>query len=57
MVIGTGVEMADRRELISGDWFRTEKIFKRFELKDFETDFQRMVYLGEIFGMLQTYTT
>jgi len=41
MVIGTGVGTADRRKMISGDWSRIEKIFKRFELndeKDLETN-------------------
>ena len=40
MVIGTGVGMADRREMISGDWSRTEKIFNRFELND-DKDFEK----------------
>ena len=39
MVIGTGVRTVDRRKMISGDWSRTEKIFKRFELND-EKDFE-----------------
>ena len=34
MVIDTGVGAADRRKMISGDWSRIEKIFKRFELND-----------------------
>jgi len=40
MVIGTGVGTADRREMISGDWSRTEKIFNRFELND-DKDFEK----------------